>query len=85
MKMPKVSLHTMTSTTASLTNNKDFWEVSIERMRSDNPLLYQLLIVSETSITKEGDFTEVYKRGLALIYTLLSNQIEADEMNELWG
>lgn len=85
MKIPKVSLDTMTSTTASLTNNEEFWETAIQRMLQENPLLYQLLVVSETAVTKTDEFTEGYKRGAALIYILLSNQAEANEMNELWG
>tara|TARA_Y100001938_G_C7896672_1_gene332512 strand:+ start:113 stop:370 length:258 start_codon:yes stop_codon:yes gene_type:complete len=85
MKIPKISLETMGSTTASLTNNKDFWEAAIDKIKAENPLLYQLLIVNETSVYKDEIFIDGYTRGAILTYILLSNQIEADEMNEVWG
>ena len=85
MKIPKVSLATMSSTTASLTNNEEFWESAIQTMYKENPLLYQLLVVGESNDNSTEDFNEGYKRGAVLIYTLLSNQAEADDMNESWG
>jgi len=85
MKIPKVSLEILSSTTASLTSNEEFWETAIQTMLKENPLLYQLLVVSESNVTKSKDFNDGYKRGAALIYILLSRQAEANEMNELWG
>jgi len=85
MKMPKVSLETMNSTTISMTNNKEFWESAIATMFKENPLLYQLLVVGEKNEQSTEDFTQGYKRGCLLMYILLSNQAEADDMNESWG
>ena len=85
MKIPKVSLDIMQSTTVSMTDNKDFWENAIDTMREENPLLHQLLIVSDSSDHKSSEFREGYTRAASLIYILLSRQAEADDMNEIWG
>lgn len=85
MKIPKVSLDIINSTTISITDGKEFWNDAIDTMLEENPLLYQLLVVSETNTTKSQDFHDGYKRGAALIYILLSRQAEADDMNETWG
>tara|TARA_R100001132_G_C3247620_1_gene75973 strand:+ start:338 stop:595 length:258 start_codon:yes stop_codon:yes gene_type:complete len=85
MNIPKVSLDTMNSTTISMTNNKEFWKTTMQRMLEENPLLYQLLAVSESNDISTEDYSEGYKRGALLMYILLSNQGEAEDMNELWG
>ena len=56
-----------------------------KRQFNDNPLIYQLLAVTERVENKSEDFLEGYKRGACLIYALLSRQAEANEMNEIWG
>ena len=85
MNIPKVSLDVLQSTTVSIENGKDFWENALNKMQKENPLLYQLLIVSETNATKSIEFSDGYKRGATLIYILLSRQAEAEDMNETWG
>ena len=85
MKIPKVSLDTMNSATMSMSGNKKFWESAIKTMLEENPLLYQLLAVSEANERSTEDFIGGYKRGALLVYVLLSNQAEADDMNESWG
>ena len=86
MKIPKVSLDILNSTTTSITDGKKhFWDNAIDTMKKENPLLYQLLVVSETNTTKGDEFQDGYKRGAALMYILLSRQAEADDMNEAWG
>ena len=85
MKIPKVSLDMINSTTMSITDGPDFWNDAIDTMFEENPLLYQLLVVGETNVTKTEDFHDGYKRGAALIYILLSRQAEADNMNDAWG
>ena len=64
----------MNSTTISMTNNKEFWKTTMQRMLEENPLLYQLLVVSESNDISTEDYSEGYKRGALLMYILLSNQ-----------
>ena len=85
MNMPKASLDVMQSTTVSIENNKDFWDNALDKMLKENPLLYQLLVVSNSSDNKSSEFRDGYKRGAILVYILLSRQAEADDMNEIWG
>ena len=84
MKIPKVSLDIIESTTASITDSEDFWKEALDKICKENPLLYQLLIVGEKS-DKNDDFKNGYHKGALLIYLLLSRQIEAEDMNESWG
>ena len=56
MKIPKVSLDIINSTTMSITDGQDFWNDAIDTMFEENPLLYQLLVVGETNVTKTEDF-----------------------------
>ena len=86
MSLPKVSIDIVSSTTTSMDHNKqEFWTEVTKRMFNDNPLIYQLLAVTERVENKSEDFLEGYKRGACLIYALLSRQAEANEMNEIWG
>jgi len=82
--IPKVSLDVVESTTASIIDNKDLWEKGLDKILQENPLLYQLLVVGEMT-AKSDDFKNGYQKGALLIYLLLSRQLEADNMNELWG
>lgn len=85
MGMPIVSTEVIQSTSTSMAHaRKQFWKTAIENMSRENPLVYQILTVSEAS-SKSEDFKEGYKRGACLIYAVLSRQAEADEMNEIWG
>ena len=84
MKIPKVSLDIISSTTASIDESNDFWKNILDRMFEENDLLYQLLAVSEIS-DKNDDFKNGYQKGALLIYLLIASQIEADDMNESWG
>ena len=86
MKIPKVSLDIMHSTTVSITDDKDFWDNALDTMRIENPLLYQLLLVSNSSSSpKSSEYRSAYEKGATLVYILLSRQAEADDMNEMWG
>jgi len=84
MKIPKVSLDIISSTTASIDESNDFWKNALNRMLEENDLLYQLLLVSEVS-EKNNDFKNGYQKGALLIYLLIAAQIEAEDMNESWG
>ena len=85
MGVPEVSVDVVKSTSASMTHaGKKFWKEALHTMALDNPLLYQILTVNEAS-SREATFKEGYKRGAALMYILISRQIEANEMNEVWG
>ena len=85
MKMPEVSLDIIHSTTVSIEDGKKFWENTLDTMLQENPLLYQLLVVSGNNAIKSEDFKDGYQKGASLIYVLLSRQIEAENMNEQWG
>jgi hypothetical protein len=84
MKIPKVSLDIISSTTASVDESDDFWKNALDRMFEENDLLYQLLAVSEVG-DKNDDFKNGYQKGALLIYLLIAAQIEAEDMNESWG
>ena len=83
MEIPKVSLDVVESTTASIGDSEDFWKKALDRISQENPILYQLLIIGERS-NRSDDFKNGYQKGALLIYLLLSRQMEAENMNELW-
>ena len=83
MEIPKVSLDVVESTTASIGDSEDFWKKALDRISQENPILYQLLIIGERSV-RSDDFKNGYQKGALLIYLLLSRQMEAEDMNELW-
>ena len=85
MEMPQISLEIIQSTTVSIEDGKRFWENALDTMLKENPLLYQLLVVSGNNAIKSEDFKDGYQKGASLIYVLLSRQIEAENMNEQWG
>ena len=85
MKMPQISLEIINSTTVSIVEDRDFWNKATETLLHDNPLLYQLLSVSDYNAIKGPDFNQGYKKGSTLTYILLSRQVEAENMNEQWG
>ena len=85
MKMPQVSLDIIHSTTVSIEDGKRFWDNTLDTMLNENPLLYQLLVVSGNNTMKDEEFNDGYQRGAALTYILLSRQVEAENMNEQWG
>ena len=85
MEMPQISLEIIQSTTVSIEDGKRFWENALDTMLKENPLLYQLLVVGGKNTMKDEEFNNGYQRGAALIYILLSRQVEAENMNEQWG
>lgn len=84
MQLPQVSLEILGSTTATLEDNPNHWQDTMDKLRGENPLLYELI-----SVTVNGEqdkyYIKGYVRGALLMYTLLSGQLEADEMNREWG
>ena len=65
MSLPKVSIDIVSSTTTSMDHNKqEFWTEVTKRMFNDNPLIYQLLAVTERVEHKSEDFLEGYKLSL---------------------
>ena len=84
MKIPKISLDTVESTSASILNHEDCWSDTAERIMKENPVLYELLVITSKGPDSD-DFKNGYHKGACLIYLLLSNQIEAEDMNESWG
>lgn len=85
MKMPQISLEIINSTTVSIVEDRDFWNKATETLLHDNPLLYQLLSVSDSNTARGPDFNTGYKKGSTLTYILLSRQVDAENMNEQWG
>lgn len=84
MKIPKISLDTVESTSASILNHKDCWKDTADRIMKENPILYELLVITSRGPDSD-DFKDGYHKGACLIYLLLSNQMEAEDMNESWG
>ena len=84
MEMPKVTLDLISSTSISMKRNKKFWDEESERILKENPILYRLLALTDKANSKSEDYKSGYKKGAALIYCLLSRQIEVDEMNSNW-
>ena len=85
MKMPEVNLDLIAATSVSMQRNKKFWDEEAEKILLENPLIYRLLNFTDTHSTKSDDYKAGYKKGAALIYSLISRQIEVDNMNKDWG
>ena len=84
MKMPEVNLDLIAATSVSMQRNKKFWDEEAEKILLENPLLYRLLKFTDKNSTKSDDYKAGYKKGAALIYCLISRQIEVDNMNDDW-
>ena len=84
MKMPEVNLDLIAATSVSMQRNKKFWDEEAEKILLENPLSYRLLNFTDRNSTKSDDYKAGYKKGAALIYCLISRQIEVDNMNDDW-
>ena len=84
MKMPEVNLDLIAATSVSMQRNKKFWDEEAEKKVLENPLIYRLLNFTDRNSTKSDDYKAGYKKGAALIYCLISRQIEVDNMNDDW-
>ena len=84
MKMPEVNLDLIAATSVSMQRNKKFWDEEAEKILLENPLIYRLLNFTDRNSTKSDDYKAGYKKGAALIYCLISRQIEGDNMNDDW-
>ena len=84
MKMPEVNLDLIAATSVSMQRNKKFWDEEAEKILLENPLIYRLLNFTDRNSTKSDDYKAGYKKGAALIYCLISRQIEVDNMNDDW-
>ena len=84
MKMPEVNLDLIAATSVSMQRNKKFWDEEAEKILLEHPLLYRLLNFTVKNTTKSDDYKAGYKKGAALIYCLISRQIEVDNMNDDW-
>lgn len=83
VRLPEVQVESMQSLLASLNHGV---QVKIyQDMEQENPVLWSLVEAVIESETLSKDFQEGYCRAAAAFYGLLRNQLEADEMNELWG
>ena len=84
MKMPEGNLDLIAATSVSMQRNKKFWDEEAEKILLENPLIYRLLNFTDKNSTKSDDYKAGYKKGDALIYCLISRQIEVDNMNDDW-
>ena len=84
MKMPEVNLDLIAATSVSMQRNKQFWNEEAEKILLENPLIYRLLNFTDKNSKKSDDYKAGYKKGAALIYCLISRQIEVDNMNDDW-
>ena len=84
MKMPEVNLDLIAATSVSMQRNKKFWDEEAEKILLENPLIYRLLNFTDRNSTKSDDYKAGYKKGAALIYCLISRQMEVDNMNDEW-
>ena len=84
MNMPEVNLYLIAATSVSMQWNKKFWCEEAEKILLENPLIYRLLNFTDRNSTKSDDYKAGYKKGAALIYCLISRQIEVDNMNDDW-
>ena len=84
MKMHEVNLDLIAATSVSMQRNKKFWDEEAEKILLENPLIYRLLNFTDRNSTKSDDYKAGYKKGAALIYCLISRQIEVDNMNDDW-
>ena len=84
MKMPEVNLDLIAATSVSMQRNKKFWDEEAEKILLENPLIYSLLNYTDRNSSKSDDYKAGYKKGAALIYCLISRQIEVDNMNDDW-
>jgi len=77
----------MISVTTSMSHDEEYFEGFLQAIKKDNLLVYELIkIVHQAS--SEGDYKEKgdsYMRGVCTVYRLIESQMEADEMNRIWG
>ena len=83
MQLPQVSLEILGATTATLEDNPNHWNETMDKLLVENPLLYELVLVTANG-QQDEQYIKGYQRGALLIYTLLASQSEANEMNQEW-
>jgi|TARA_R110000824_G_scaffold285481_1_gene473665 hypothetical protein len=87
MSIPKITPETLASVTTSMNHDEEYFEGFLEAIKKDNLLIYELIRIVH-SASSEGNYKEKgdsYMRGVCTVYKLIESQMEADEMNRIWG
>ena len=83
MTLPKVSesLFETLHATRTLVFNKE--PEILAAMKAENPVLYEMAMSCDD--VENANMAVFYKAGFLAMYWMLRTQLEADEMNEMWG
>jgi hypothetical protein len=87
MSIPKITGETMISVTTSMNHDEEYFESFLQAIKKDNPLVYELIRLVHGA-SAEGNYKnsgDSYMRGVCTVYKLIQSQMEADEMNRIWG
>ena len=87
MSIPKITPETVSSVTTSMNHDEVYFEKFLQTVKKDNRLVYELIKVVYGA-SSDGDYKNVgdsYMRGVCTVYKLIESQMEADEMNRIWG
>ena len=71
-----------------MNHDEDYFNNFLKAIKKDNPLIRELVRVMYLSSRSEKDKKETidpYMRGVCTVYKLIESQMEADEMNKIWG
>ncbi len=87
MSIPKITRETMISVTTSMNHDEEYFESFLESIKKNNRMVYELIRIVH-SASAEGNYKnsgDSYMRGVCTVYKLIESQMEADEMNRIWG
>ena len=77
----------MISVTTSMNHDEEYFESFLQEIKKDNLLIYELIRIVHGA-SSEGNYKDAgdsYMRGVCTVYKLIESQMEADEMNRIWG
>jgi hypothetical protein len=81
---PTITDETLDSTLVSIQHTDEFTKETMKNMKENNPVLYSLLEIIVNS-DKDISFVRGFLSGATQFYILGQRQIEADELERLWG
>jgi hypothetical protein len=82
--LPRVSIETVHSAAASTDDDPEFINSTLEKMKTENPVLFQCLRVMLDS-DKHDEFKTGYLTGSINFYLLLRSQAQSDILEKIWG
>tara|TARA_R100000008_G_scaffold35745_2_gene20335 strand:+ start:153 stop:449 length:297 start_codon:yes stop_codon:yes gene_type:complete len=82
--VPEISKDTIHSLTISMTHDRDWFKKYLKDLKKDNTLVYGLLRVA-LSTWENHESAQGYAKGICTMYALIKNQIEANELNDLYN